>query len=160
MCLVTPGASGEIEQCQIIINRSLEVAEKTSKEESSDGDINVELVTPTELVAWLIGEELSHARFALKRKTFSAHAYAKEMYQKILAKKGIAFSGAYVNDIDELSASRNVVRFIAFLAKSQGDNERAEKLYALYRQSLERKMHLSPYIRNVMEKTYMKTGYS
>ncbi len=166
----------EISESDIVINRSLELAavsveeperrstSSTSTLEVEAGSIQCDLDEPWESVAWLIAEEIHHAAFELRLSNLSKIEAAEKKYREYAMayhknelENASAFDD-YSLDIEELAASRQVLRFLEYVA-SRKNPTRAPFFRQLYETSLqERKVVIA---RHWLDKksAFIKTGY-
>lgn len=163
---------------KIVLNRSLELALETTGEDQDfldkrispedydhrieDGVIVCTLRTPEEAVLWFMAEEINHAHVSAKLGNSNVKNRAKEKYEEHARRLyvDIPNKGAheYAFDIVEITASRQVLRFLATHYKDVNP-KRAKFFNEMYQLSLQKKMVAWPRTALVLDQMFIKTGY-
>lgn len=171
---------GEFLFTNIVINRSMEVLLHSFEEpldflETRDvpedydyrieqGIIHCTLRSPKEAIAWFIAEEINHAHVDTKLGNLSARYRVKQRFSQYCNQ--LLDDGFYKNNvlhdrstnIHEVTASRQVLRFLAQLFKTT-NGDRAAFFNDIYSRSIQERLGVMPRTALILEDLYIWTGF-
>lgn len=156
----------QVVQTDIIINKSIEALfeeygldrdwfdnERLSERDTEgeydykieDSNIVLTLREPWEAILWILAEELNHSHVDLKFGKFEKKEQASAKYEKYVTDflnvmRGDPNVEDYTFDLVEVTAARQVLRFLEMVAIEKGLLDRAKLFRQVYELSLEKRM--------------------